>query len=203
MINSIETSIETQNENVDASRNINSNAARKRIRNQFVNDTFKWNICKFNDDYEISYDDSFDLKFRFRLRSSEDVINPHINSDGVACVTLNNREEFLHVIVSTQMFEHNRSSTRMIKRTYEYIDNLPETAFQIKQVLNIDLNERYYYDPESENIYLRNSRGSEKYKIVNPSANGTCKQYSILTVDGTYKRISSYKLIDALNKMQK
>lgn len=156
-------------------------------------DNFK--PCKYDNRYLIAHDSSSQLKYSFRLKDSpEEIISPYINEDGVACVDFG-KEVFLHVIVSQQMYGDSKSNTKLSKRAYEWTKELPENAYVIGELDGVDLNDRYYFDPDSETFFLKTPRGEVKYKTVLPNINGTRKYFSLMDINGNYHSFNYYKII--------
>jgi DNA-directed RNA polymerase subunit L len=79
--------------------------------------------------------------------------------------------------------ENSKNKTFKGKRKLEYIYELPEEAIQITEFDGIIL-DRYYFDPESEQILLRTKTKQVKYQIVHPSLNHNCLRIRLNDVDG-------------------
>jgi hypothetical protein len=79
--------------------------------------------------------------------------------------------------------ENSKNRTFKGRRKFEYIYELPDEAIQITEFDGIYL-DRYYFDPENEQILLRTKTKQVKYQIVHPTLNKNCLRIRLNDVDG-------------------
>ena len=106
-------------------------------------------------------------------------------------INLNNEIFLIHKLIVEQNF--NKSFN---KQKYEYLENIDlENCIEIKDYESNKF-ERYFYDKVNSKIYLQR-KSNKKYKVVNPTYNGTMFIISLVNVDGktvtrSYKKFMKY-----------
>lgn len=154
---------------------------------------------EYNPQYELACDPLSAMKYYIRKVGTSEIIEPYINMDGLACITINNKEEYLHAVISQQIYKGSKSSSKVPKREYEYLDELPPRAFRINTLDGVDINERYFFDPEEEIILLQTARGAIRYKLVNiRNVGASSRYYHLLDRGGSYHSFSYYKVLPEL-----
>lgn len=136
--------------------------------------------------YEVSCDDTNPYnRYTIRHTKTHHIIPIWYTEDGYAVVTLDETKvEFLHIIVTETLRNKGRATSR---RTYDYVDTLPDTCVKLVEYNGVMISDRYWYDPTTETVYLKTARGG-KYKVVNPFNNGSNRGISIQNADGVHKQ---------------
>ena len=108
--------------------------------------------------------------------------------DGYAAIKIDrNHLEFLHIIVANTL---RTKSHPIARRSYEYVDTLPDGCVDITEVNGYTIAEdRYKFDPLSETVYLKCARGG-KWKVVNPVNSGTNRNISLQKADGVHRQFT-------------
>jgi hypothetical protein len=123
-------------------------------------------------------------------------LNPDVQTqvDHIDRNKLNNELSNLRWVSPT---DNSKNKTFKGMRKFVYIYELPEDAIQITEYDGIEL-DRYYFDPESEQILIRTKTKQVKYQIVHPTHNRHLLRINITDVNGNRYDRSYPKMINDL-----
>ena len=116
----------------------------------------------------------------------------HINRN-----KLDNRIENLRWISQS---ENIKNRDKYQKQQCEYISKLPENSIKIDDYNGIEL-DRYYYDTDSEKLYLQTVTKNVRYKIIKPSLNKNLLTVYLVDVNGKRYGRSYPKMINDLKQI--
>ena len=147
----------------------------------------EWQTLKNHQDFEISST----IPYLIRNKKTHEIIPQYTNNIGLYQINLNNEIFLIHKLIVEQNF--NKSFN---KQKYEYLENIDlDNCIEIKDYESNKF-ERYFYDKVNSKIYLQR-KSNKKYKVVNPTYNGTMFIISLVNVDGktvtrSYKKFMKY-----------
>jgi hypothetical protein len=96
--------------------------------------------------------------------------------------------------------ENNKNRCSFKKQKHEYIQELPENAIRIENYDDIEL-DRYYYDPDSEKLYLKTNIHKVQYKLCKPSLSCNRLTIHLVDVNGTRFKRNYTKIMNELGDM--
>ena len=86
------------------------------------------------------------------------------------------------------------------KQKSEFVSELPENSIKIDDYNGIEL-DRYYYDTDSERLYLQTVTKNVRYKIIKPSLNKNLLTVYLVDVNGKCYGRSYPKMINDLKQI--
>ena len=116
----------------------------------------------------------------------------HINRN-----KLDNRIENLRWISPS---ENNKNKDKYRKQISEYVSKLPENSIKIDDYNGIEL-DRYYYDTDSEQLYLQTVTKNVRYKLIKPSLHNNLLAVNLVDVNGKCYGRSYSKMINDLKQI--
>jgi len=175
----------------------------------------KWQVLKFDSDYEINTD----YPYQIRRIGSDRIIKEPIGRKYIQ-ININGRSQYKHRLIALQFIENddpdhktevdhinrnkhdnnlsnlrwctrgenNKNKDTYTKRKYEYVEEIPINAIQICDYEDIKL-DRYFYDFENENLYMETKTIDVKYRIIKPRLVNGLLTIDFVDVNGkTYSR---------------